>query len=76
MKNRNELLLNGWLIQATDRAFDFFGLVIYSNGTGGPISGVLIGAAAPIAIAIEFPPGFMSGVALIFQLPVIQIFPD
>src|SRR5271163_3768650 len=33
------------------------------------------GAAAPIAIAMELPPGLVSGVALIFQLPVIQIFP-
>jgi hypothetical protein len=49
---------------------------VNQKGTGGPISGVRIGAAAPIAIAIEFPPGFLNGLALIFQLPVIQIFPD
>jgi len=49
---------------------------IQLKGTGGPIIGVLIGAAAPIAITIEFPPGFMFGFASSLQLPVIQMLPD
>ncbi len=39
------------------------------------MSGVLIGAAAPIAMTTEFPPGFMLGSASIFQLLVIQMLP-
>ena len=48
----------------------------YLNGTGGPISGVFTGPAAPIVITIEFPNGFKNGLASRFQLFVIQMFPD
>lgn len=46
------------------------------NGTGGPISGVFNGPAAPIAITIALPNGFRNGLASRFQLFVIQIFPE
>ena len=44
--------------------------------TGGPISGVFTGAAAPMAITTAFPPGFTNPALSIFQLFVNQTFPD
>ena len=38
------------------------------NGTGGSISGVWIGAPAPMAMSTALPPGFNSGSASSFQL--------
>ena len=46
------------------------------NGTGGPISGVFNGPAAPITITIAFLNGFRNGSASSFQLFVSQMFPD
>jgi hypothetical protein len=48
----------------------------YLNPTGGPISGVFTGAAAPMAITTAFPPGFTSPRLSIFQLFVNQTLPD
>ena len=48
----------------------------YLNETGGPISGVFTGAAAPMAITTAFPPGFTNPSLSIFQLFVNQTFPD
>jgi hypothetical protein len=48
----------------------------FLDGTGGPINGVLSGPAAPMAITIEFSPGFTNGLASIFQLFAIQMFPE
>ena len=46
------------------------------NGTGGPITGVCSGAAAPIRITTALPPGFMNGSTSIFQLFVTHRLPD
>ena len=48
----------------------------FLNGVGGPNSGVFSGAAAPTAITMALPPGLKVGSTLIFQLFVIQMFPD
>ena len=46
------------------------------NGTGGPISGVFNGPAAPTTITTALPPGFLNGSASSFQLFISQMFPD
>lgn len=47
-----------------------------SNETGGPINGVLMGAAAPTTMTIELPPGFMTGLASSLKLFITHILPD
>jgi hypothetical protein len=46
------------------------------NGTGGPITGVFTGAAAPIRMMTALPPGFWKASTSIFQLFVTYKLPD